>query len=58
MIIPTPTDQMSAVWYYRPQPGAGRSVRSGFAGYTEQSAAALADAVGVQLVILDAADGD
>jgi hypothetical protein len=42
----------TAVWRYRPLPGAGRPVRNGFTGYDESAAAALADAVGLQLVLL------
>lgn len=57
MITPTSDDKKPPTWYYFPRPGAGRLTRNGFTGYSGQSASALADAVGLRLVILEAADG-
>lgn len=58
MITHTATTERPSTWYFREQLGGGRPVRNGFTGYAESSAAALADALGVQLVILGAADGE
>ncbi|QKS18878.1 hypothetical protein HUN58_02235 [Curtobacterium sp. Csp1] len=51
-MIRTDTDDAATIWNYRPKPGAGRPVRNGFTGYNEATAAALAEAIGLKLVIL------